>query len=344
MEEKQSSMIMIGGSSNKEDELLNSEIEKLCETLPTLKGYMNGSKVYEYKGFCCDSRVLPGVFLCQQRFQATDSDIILATLPKSGTTWLKSLIFSVVNRNRFKPEDSPLLTTNPHDLMPFLELAYYDRGTYVPDQHLDHSSYPRIFSTHMHFPLLPPSIKDSKFRIVYCCRNPLDVFISCWQFAVTHGREANKPAFSIDEAYEKFCQGIFHGGPFWDSILGYWNMSLEKPEKVLFVKYEDLKEDVVSQLKILATFLGFPFTVEEEAQGVVEDIAKLCGFENLKNLEVNQSGELRKLEIPKNSYFRKGEVGDYINHLSPSMVENLENLMEDKFRGSGLVFKFSHKA
>lgn len=67
-------------------------------------------------------------------------------------------------------------------------------------------------------------------------------------------------------------------------------MSLEKPEKVLFVKYKDLKEDVVSQLKVLAKFLGFPIIAKEEGEGVIEEIAKLCGFENLKNLEVNKSG------------------------------------------------------
>ncbi|KAL0407841.1 UNVERIFIED_CONTAM: Cytosolic sulfotransferase 1 [Sesamum radiatum] len=56
-------------------------------------------------------------------------------------------------------------------------------------------------------------------------------------------------------------------GPFWDDILGYWNAHLENPGKVLFLKYEDLKEDITSQVKKIAEFIGFPFSVEEEEQG-----------------------------------------------------------------------------
>ncbi|MBA0659904.1 hypothetical protein Goklo_011995 [Gossypium klotzschianum] len=41
-------------------------------------------------------------------------------------------------------------------------------------------------------------------------------------------------------------------------------MSLEKPSNVLFLRYEDLKEDLVAQTKRLAAFLEFPFSIEEE--------------------------------------------------------------------------------
>lgn len=269
-----------------------------------------------------------------------DDDIILATLPISGTTWLKGLIFSVVNRDCLsKNETSPLLTTNPHDLVPFLEAP---GGIYNNDEP-DRAGGVRVFSTHLHYPLLPPSVKDSKCRIVYGVRNPLDTLVSFWNFQGMLPSEANesqRPLLSIQEAYDKHCEGRHLGGPFWDNILGYWNVSLEKPEKVLFVMYEDLKEDVVSQLRVLAKFLGFPFTAEEEGEGAAEEIAKLCGFENLKNLEVNNSGTVRIIgQVSADSFFRKRKMGDYVNHLTPAMIENFEKLVEDKFGGSGLVFK-----
>jgi hypothetical protein len=37
-------------------------------------------------------------------------------------------------------------------------------------------------------------------------------------------------------------------------VLGYWKASLERPDKVLFLKYEDLKEDIISNLKKIAGF------------------------------------------------------------------------------------------
>ncbi|MBA0861251.1 hypothetical protein Goshw_026096, partial [Gossypium schwendimanii] len=59
------------------------------------------------------------------------------------------------------------------------------------------------------------------------------------------------------------------------------------------------------------------FDHEEEKHGVVEEIAKICSFENMKDLEVNKKGE-------------KAKTGDWSNYLTPSMVEHLEKLIQEK--------------
>ncbi|KAB5564961.1 hypothetical protein DKX38_005015 [Salix brachista] len=117
-----------------------------------------------------------------------------------------------------------------------------------------------------------------------------------------------------------------------------YSASLERPEKVLFLKYEDLKEYVIFYLKKIAGFLGIPFTEKEEKEGVIEEISRLCSFDNLRNLEVNKNGALPS-GAPNSSFFRKGEVGDWANHLSPSMAENYLKIVEEKLRGTGLTFK-----
>ncbi|KAL4309387.1 hypothetical protein GQ457_01G035190 [Hibiscus cannabinus] len=86
-------------------------------------------------------------------------------------------------------------------------------------------------------------------------------------------------------------------------------------------------------------FLGVPFTEDEEG-GVVEEIAKVCSFENLKELEVNKKG-VDVIGIPHKDFFRKGKVGDWNNYLTPSMVERLEKLIQQKLENSGLTFKLS---
>ncbi|KAL7209665.1 hypothetical protein ACSBR1_031259 [Camellia fascicularis] len=85
--------------------------------------------------------------------------------------------------------------------------------------------------------------------------------------------------------------------------------------------------------------MGFPFSMEEDRQGVIEEILKLCSFDNLKNLEVNKT---RKNDVghPNSAYLRKGEVGDWANYLTPSMAERMNKLMEEKFSDIGLNFKF----
>ena len=89
-----------------------------------------------------------------------------------------------------------------------------------------------------------------------------------------------------------------------DHVLGYWEASLERPDKVMFFKYEDMKADIVSQTKRLAEFIGFPFSGEEEEGGVIEEICRFCSFENLKSLEANQSGR-RKSGVENSIFFQE---------------------------------------
>ncbi|XP_027908642.1 cytosolic sulfotransferase 15-like [Vigna unguiculata] len=119
---------------------------------------------------------------------------------------------------------------------------------------------------------------------------------------------------------------------------GYWKESLARPNKVLFLKYEDLKENVNFHVKSIAEFLGCPFSAEEESDGDIESIMKLCSFEKMKDLEVNVSGKLDKF-IDNKLFFRKGEIGDWVNYFSPSMITKLSKVIEEKLSGSGLSFK-----
>ncbi|XP_027081142.1 flavonol 4'-sulfotransferase-like [Coffea arabica] len=147
---------------------------------------------------------------------------------------------------------------------------------------------------------------------------------------------------SIDVPLEEFCQGIHPYGPLWDHCLGYWDASLKNPQKVLFLKYEDLKKDINSSVKKIADFLGYPFSAEEEEAGFVEEIAMLCSFENLKNLDCNKEGEIHAAYRAKHSsFFRKAEVGDWVNVLTPSMANRLENLFQEKLGESGLTLEIN---
>uniref|UniRef100_A0A2N9F4N7 Sulfotransferase n=1 Tax=Fagus sylvatica TaxID=28930 RepID=A0A2N9F4N7_FAGSY len=322
-------------SRDGEEEELSHECKELLLSLPKEKGWRT-SHLYKYQGFWCQASEIQSIISFQRHFQASETDVVLTTVPKSGTTWLKALAFAIVNRKRFPMSNNnhPLLTSNPHDLVPFFEYKLYDKHQ-LPD--LSNLPQPRIFGTHVPFPSLPTSIKKSGCRVVYICRNPFDTFISSWHFINTVKPGSEAP-MSLDEAFEMYCNGVIGFGPFWDHMLGYWKESIERPHKVLFLTYEDMKKDVTFHLKKLAEFLGFPFSLEEERAGDVEKIAKLCSFESLKELEVNKVGKSIKYFENKN-LFRKGEVGDWVNYLTPRMVEKLTKVLEDKLGGSGLSFK-----
>ncbi|KAL3576962.1 hypothetical protein D5086_022245 [Populus alba] len=50
------------------------------------------------------------------------------------------------------------------------------------------------------------------------------------------------------------------------------------------------------------------------------------------------------IPIQNSVFFRKGEIGDWANHLTPEMGARLDDIMEKKLKGSGLKLpsKYSH--
>ena len=294
--------------------------------------------MYEYQGFWYASvGSVEGAIWMQQNFKPRHDDILLVTLPKSGTTWFKPLLFSVMNRTQYPLFSThPLLNTSPHDLVPFLEL-YLHQNIPFPDPYSPHP--PQLFQTHLPFTSLSQYVMESRCRIVYVCRNPKDVFVSLFCFLEKLRDERMKP-ISLEKALELFCKGISLYGPFWDHVLGYWKASLESPERVMFLRYEDMKRESSFHLKRLAEFMGCPFSTEEEKQGLVNEILEMCSFENLRNLEVNKTGRLitNSSQVENHRFFRKGEVGDWKRHLTDEMVEGIDKLIDQKLAGSGLAF------
>ena len=235
---------------------LSNECQQLLQRLPRGKGW-DGCYLYLYHGFWFRPQAHQGILLFQKHFQAEEDDVFIITVPKSGTTWLKALTFAITNRKYCPLPQSPLLTSNPHQLVCNLETGLYFMKTEFPN--LQDLPRPRFISTHLPYELLPPSVKDSKCRIVYMCRNPVDRVISLWHFVNLNRPEPLKQD-SLEAGLEMMCREVEGHRPFWGHVLGYWKLRKERPGKVLFLKYEDLKEDIIPHLKSLAEFLGIPFS------------------------------------------------------------------------------------
>ncbi|XP_031261860.1 cytosolic sulfotransferase 17-like [Pistacia vera] len=273
----------------------------------------------------------------QENFKPQPDDIFLCSAMKTGTTWLKALAFATVTRTL--NSSNPLLCKNPHDCIPFLEKDYIKNP-------IIQNTKPRVplWSTHVLYSSLPKSVINSDCKIVYICRDPKDSFVSLWHFTNKLSSQYNIGKISLQEAFELYCNGCSVYGPYWDHVLSYWKASQEWPNRVLFLKYEEMMKDARFYLKKLADFMGFSFSLEEEREGAVDKILEFCSFENLSNLEVNKMGKHRPDEkggFDNNMYFRKGEIGDWKNTLTLEMGARLDKIMEDKLRGSGLIFNSS---
>lgn len=279
-----------------------------------------------YQGFWLPERFVPAAVGLQRRFAPRRDDVIIASLPKCDTTWLNALAFATMARRSYYPgggSDHPLLRLTPHQCVPFLD-ALFAGGR---EAQLEVIPSPRLMYTHMPLSMLP--VHRGGYRVVYICREPKDMAVSLWHF-----RRSAHPELSFADTVESVFSGGNTYGPFWDHILGYWRAS----QSVLFLRYEELLRDPAENVRKLARFVGLPFSEAEEEAGVVGGIVELCSLESLRSLEVNKRGYMDGLNFPRKALFRKGVPGDWVNHMAPEMACRMDEIVGDKFSGSGLSF------
>ncbi|KAK4422356.1 Cytosolic sulfotransferase 15 [Sesamum alatum] len=88
-------------SAQVEDNSPKDEFQELLQTLEQVS--WDGVPIVKYCGCWFQVNHFRPILTAQKHFKAKDTDVILSTMPKSGTTWLKALTFSIANRNVFFP-------------------------------------------------------------------------------------------------------------------------------------------------------------------------------------------------------------------------------------------------
>ncbi|XP_006656849.2 cytosolic sulfotransferase 5-like [Oryza brachyantha] len=311
------------------DDMVSSLPSKMEVSLPM--------RLRLYRGFWLAEIHIPAAVAMQRRLVPRPDDVVVASLPKCGTTWLIALAFATMARRAHPPDAGagaghPLRRLNPHQCVPFLE-GLFARGQQAK---LDALPSPRLMNTHMPLAMLPSAGGGGGgCRVVYICREPKDMAVS-----MCHYTRRVMPRVSFAETFESYCDGAKIYGPFWDHILGYWRASSATPDTVLFLRYEELLRDPAGNVRKLAQFVGLPFSEAEEEAGMVGAIVALCSLDNMRGFEANRTGYVdAQRRIPRETLFRKGVAGDWVHHMTPEMARRLDDIVADKFGGTGLAFK-----
>lgn len=186
------------------------------------------------------------------RFGTRDDDVLLASFAKTGTTWLKALTFCCILHR-----DNSLLSVekeNPHFLVPTVEAVDSTRRAPPFDPYdASPSAPPCLLHTHLSHVLLPEPISC---KIIYVARNPKDTAVSTWHFNNSFKTKKGRDPLPLEMFVDCFCSGVHLHGPFVEHVADYWEESKKSPEKILFLKYEDLKEDPKREVMKIAEFSG----------------------------------------------------------------------------------------
>ncbi|KAF1505310.1 Sulfotransferase 6B1, partial [Eudyptula minor novaehollandiae] len=117
----------------------------------------------------------------------------------------------------------------------------------------------RIILTHLSPHLLPPSILQSKAKILVLVWNPKDTSVSYYHF---YNNIPVLPSFaSWDEYFAAFMNGKLAWESYFDCLVE-WNKYLNH-ERIMMISYEQHKEDQILGMKRIAATFGFSLCEED---------------------------------------------------------------------------------
>jgi hypothetical protein len=178
----------------------------------------------------------PQSFAAARAFRPRASDVIIATYPKCGTTWVQQIAHGLRTGGDMAFDEIT-------EVVPWLEAAL-DLGL---DLDAEQKAEPRLFKTHVRAELAPPGC-----RYISVIREPGDALASQYHFM--EGWFLERGAVAIDDFVRLLAFSTGPGSTYWNYLLSWWRRR-DDPQ-VLTLSFEDLKEDLEAQVARVARFLA----------------------------------------------------------------------------------------
>ena len=284
---------------------------------------------------------------------AKAGDVFIATFPKSGTTWMQQVVCMLSG----EPAEVDLQMRAP-----YVEAALATCVFSLP--RLRRLPSPRIFKTHAawaELPLagcsgattLPPGAK-----VVVVVRDPRDVMVSLYY----HSRSIKGISYegSWDEWFDEFLAGTAplpmaassggggggggggSGGggssnDWFEHTVGWWRVAQASPDGVLWVRYEALLRDPMAEVRRVARFVA-PAVANDEAR--LRLIVSASSFGEMKQRHESDPENEALRNAGEHGHFRKGQAGDWRNHMSEAQAARFETVLRSRLEGTGLEGAF----
>ena len=290
--------------------------EPALEALPLDSNYKTpGFRMYRHRGTITNNFQLQhGIMQQLTEFQGRKADIIVASFPKSGTTWLQEIVWRVTHHTEMtdgKGSGVPL-----EFRFPLLEVQSHDE--FMKMTSLGDLPDPRFIKTHLHYHMLPESVFNSGAKVLYVSRDPRDACVSYYHFFRMTKIEQYRGTFA--EFRDSFTRDAVLYGPYREHVKGY----LEHSDTVLCLTYEQMHQDRASVVRKVAEFLDVALTDAD-----VDNIVENTSFEVMKrNPDTNFQQWVKNGMFPQpdeGTFMRKGVVGDWKNYFTEEESEAFMN-------------------
>jgi aryl sulfotransferase len=218
-------------------------------------------------------------------YQPRDDDIIIATYPKCGTTWMQRIVSMLVFQSA--------TPTSLWDVSPWLDMRLLGPIEDVLAK-AEAQTHRRFFKTHLPFDALPVY---AGMKFIHVARDGRDAAMSFHNFTLHMNADTqamlgainrDDPKFGDDpppvpeNAAEYFSQWVDDGGAQGDDGASFFNIensfwAERLNENVLLVHYNDLKADRDGEMRRIAKFLEIDIP-----ESLWPDLISAASFEAMK--------------------------------------------------------------
>ncbi|XP_071498517.1 sulfotransferase 1B1-like [Diadema antillarum] len=288
--------------------------------------------IYEgitYPNICLDSSIEGVKFL-----EVRPDDVFIITFPKSGTHWVAEIVGLIISDGYSEKVDRSLFSgsiemidmdeelpktreeeeQNPPKLTPFIDI-------------IRKAPSPRTILSHLRRDRFPPDMLK-KAKVIYVARNPKDV-TSSWfnmlskKFIPT----------TWEENVLEFFEGRMSFGPWPEHIQEFWEIRGE--QNLLFLFYEDILLDPVTNVKHIASHIGRPLS-EKALQRVVENSSILAMKKTYQRESEKNDGSMATHQ----KFLAKGIAGGWKERFTVAQNETFDRWYQQQMAGTDIPVKF----
>lgn len=253
----------------------------------------------------------------RSRFRLRAHDIVIATYPKCGTTWMQQLVLLLLRGA--EAECAPMRDA------PWLEMSVSSAANGCKS-----SSPPLSVGELCALPLADPCVNSGRrvwkthapeahapwhggahaaaaagAKVIVVARNAKDAAVSMLHHT------ANIPSFQWHGGWADFAplflNGQLESNLFWDWYEGWWRASRDYPTTVLWITFEEMSADLPAAVAKVARHLGLQTSLAE-----IRRVAERSGFVNMREEQARRDAlATARGEHVKRGHLRQGQVGGW---------------------------------
>jgi hypothetical protein len=251
--------------------------------------------------------VTPEAQAYAEAFQPRPDDVIIATYPKCGTTWMQQIVHGLRTGGDMGFEEITEVT-------PWIEVA----GDLGWDLDADQRAKPRAFKSHQDGDSVPAGC-----RYIVVLRDPRDALVSFYHFM--DGWFLEPGAVSLDEFTRDMIEQGSRSGQYWTHLVSWWRRRHES--QVLLSTFEDMKRHLEGEVRRVAAFLDIdhPWPIDIAARQASFDFMKAHEAQFDDHLTAEARNAACGLpEDARSTKVRAGRVGEARQAFSPETAALLD--------------------